>query len=31
VATMGAVVYCAFLAAQIAMPRYGGGAYEKNG
>jgi hypothetical protein len=31
VAAMGAVVYAAFFAALIAMPIYGGGAYDKNG
>jgi uncharacterized protein DUF6640 len=31
VAAMGAVVYAAFFAALIAMPLYGGGAYDKNG
>jgi len=31
VALMGAIVYAAFFAALIAMPIYGGGAYDKNG
>jgi hypothetical protein len=31
VAAMGAVVYAAVFAALIAMPLYGGGAYDKNG
>lgn len=31
VALMGAVVYAAFFAALIAMPIYGGGAYDDNG
>lgn len=31
VAAMGAVVYAAFFAALIAMPIYGGAAYDKNG
>ena len=31
VAAMGAIVYAAFFAALIAMPIYGGAAYDKNG
>jgi len=31
VAAMGAIVYAAFFAALIAMPIYGGGAYDDNG
>ena len=31
VALMGAIVYAAFFAALIAMPIYGGAAYDKNG
>ena len=31
VAAMGAIVYAAFFAALIAMPVYGGAAYDKNG
>jgi Family of unknown function (DUF6640) len=31
VALMGAIVYAAFFAALIAMPLYGGAAYDKNG
>jgi Family of unknown function (DUF6640) len=31
VATMSAVVYAAFFVAVVAMPLYGGGAYDKNG
>jgi hypothetical protein len=31
VALMGAIIYAAFFTALIAMPIYGGGAYDKNG
>jgi hypothetical protein len=31
VALMGAIVYAAFFAALIAMPIYGGAAYDENG